>query len=58
MGWASMLLQAQEPAMSSPSSPQPPKPVPRPAPGSAPTVWIAGLAGVVVILLLFLLVTI
>lgn len=43
----------------SPSSPPPPKPRPRPAlPGSAPTVWIAGLAGVVVILLLFLLVTI
>lgn len=42
--------------MPSPSRPQPPKP--DPAPNSAPTVWIAGLAGVVVILLLFLVVTI
>lgn len=45
--------------MSSPSRSQPPpKTAPRPAPSSAPTVWIAGLAGVVVILLLFLVVTI
>ncbi len=45
--------------MSSPSrSQQPPKPAPRPVSSSAPTVWIAGLAGVVVILLLFLVVTI
>lgn len=45
--------------MSSPSRSQPPpKPLPRPVPRSAPTVWIAGLAGVVAILLLFLVVTI
>ncbi len=45
--------------MPSPSRSQPPpKPAPRPAPRSAPAVWIAGLAGVVVILLLFLVVTI
>ena len=45
--------------MPPPSRSQPlPKPAPRPGPRSAPTVWIAGLAGVVVILLLFLVVTI
>jgi len=47
----------QEPAMPSPSRP-PFKPDPAPRlrqpPNSAPAVWIAGLAGVVVILLLFL----
>ena len=43
-----------------PRPPSKPEPAPkfRPAPHSAPTVWFAGLAGVVVILLLFLAVAI
>jgi hypothetical protein len=51
----------QEPAMPSPSRPPSkpdPAPRPRPVPNAAPVVWIAGLAGVVIILLLFLAVAI
>jgi hypothetical protein len=47
----------QDPQMPSPSRPSPkPDPAPErhPVPNSAPVVWIAGLGGVVVILLLFL----
>jgi hypothetical protein len=50
---------AQEIPMVSPSTRSKlPKADPVPAPNPAPAVWIAGLAGVVVILLLFVLVVI
>jgi len=50
-----MGFQPQVSVMTSPARPKPPpKPDPAAAPSPAPIAWTAGLAGVVVVLLLFL----